>query len=77
MISIRILHFADLHIGVENYGRTDPETGLSSRLRDFLETYDDLVDYAIKTEVDLVLFCGDAYRAGILHKHISGNSLSE
>lgn len=63
MISIRILHFADLHIGVENYGRTDPETGLSSRLRDFLETYDDLVDYAIKTEVDLVLFCGDAYKS--------------
>ena len=60
---MRILHFADLHIGVENYGRIDPNTGLSSRLRDFLHTYDELVDYAIDTRVDLVLFCGDAYKS--------------
>ena len=60
---MRILHFADLHIGVENYGRIDPNTGLSSRLGDFLHTYDELVDYAIDTSVDLVLFCGDAYKS--------------
>ena len=55
---MRILHFADLHIGVENYGRIDPTTGLSSRLGDFLHTYDELVDYAIDTGIDLALFCG-------------------
>ena len=60
---MRILHFADLHIGVENYGRIDPDTGLSTRLGDFLQSYDELVDYAIDTEVDLVLFCGDAYKS--------------
>ena len=60
---MRILHFADLHIGVENYGRIDPNTGLSSRLGDFLHTYDELVDYAIDGGVDLVLFCGDAYKS--------------
>ncbi len=60
---MRILHFADLHIGVENYGRLDPNTGLSTRLGDFLHTYDELVDYAIDTSVDLVLFCGDAYKS--------------
>ena len=60
---MRILHFADLHIGVENYGRIDPNTGLSSRLGDFLRTYDELVDYAIDTGVDLALFCGDAYKS--------------
>ena len=60
---MRILHFADLHIGVENYGRIDSNTGLSSRLGDFLRTYDKLVDYAIETSVDLVLFCGDAYKS--------------
>ena len=60
---MRILHFADLHIGVENYSRVDPETGLSTRLQDFLNTYDELVDYAIETSVDLVLFCGDAYKS--------------
>ena len=60
---MRILHFADIHIGVENHGRIDPETGLSSRLGDFLHSFDELVDYALETEVDLVLFCGDAYKS--------------
>ena len=60
---MRILHLADVHIGVENYGRVDPETGLSTRLQDFLQTFDEAVDYAIENSVDLVLFCGDAYKS--------------
>jgi exonuclease SbcD len=60
---MKILHFADLHLGVENYGRINPETGLSTRLEDFLSALDKLVDYAIDSKVDLVLFCGDAYRS--------------
>ena len=60
---MRILHLADVHIGVENYGRVDPETGLSTRLQDFLQTLDEAVDYAIENGVDLVLFCGDAYKS--------------
>ena len=60
---MKILHFADVHIGVENYSRTDPNTGLSTRLQDFLETFDELVDYAIGSDVHLALFCGDAYKS--------------
>ena len=60
---MRILHFADVHIGVENYGRVDPETGLSTRLGDFLDTYDEVVSYALDNRIDLVLFCGDAYKS--------------
>ena len=60
---MKILHFADLHLGVETYGRLDPATGLSSRLLDFLSVLDQVVDYAIENRVDLVLFCGDAYRS--------------
>jgi exonuclease SbcD len=59
---MKIIHFADLHLGVENYGRIDPATGLSSRLGDFLSSLDELVDYALAEKVDLVLFCGDAYK---------------
>ena len=25
---IRLLHFADVHIGMENYGKIDPTTGI-------------------------------------------------
>ena len=60
---MRILHFADLHIGVENYGRVDPETGLSTRLIDFLAALDEVVEYALTQDVDLVLLAGDAYKS--------------
>lgn len=60
---MKIIHFADLHLGVETYGRLDPATGLSSRLLDFLAALDQLVDYAIENRADLVLFCGDAYKS--------------
>lgn len=60
---MKIIHFADLHLGVESYGRLDPTTGLSTRLLDFLSALDQLVDYALENRVDLVLFCGDAYKS--------------
>ena len=59
---MRILHFSDLHIGMESYGRVDPSTGLSSRLGDFLTALDQVVGYATENDVDLVLFSGDAYK---------------
>jgi exonuclease SbcD len=60
---MKIIHFADLHLGVETYGRINPETGVSTRLDDFLGALDQLVDYALENSVDLVLFCGDAYKS--------------
>ena len=60
---MKLIHFADLHLGVERYSRPDPETGLPSRLLDFLDAFDRLVDYAIAENVDLVLFAGDAYQS--------------
>ena len=60
---MKIVHFSDVHIGVENYGRIDPATGLSARLGDFLATFDEVVDYAIAERADLALFTGDAYKS--------------
>ena len=59
---MRVLHCSDLHIGVENYGRIDPETGLSTRLGDFLASLDEVVEYALTENVDLVLLAGDVYK---------------
>jgi exonuclease SbcD len=60
---MKLVHFADLHIGIENFSRPDPETGLPSRLRDFLDAFDELVDFAIDEAVDAVIFAGDAYKS--------------
>jgi len=59
---IRMLHFADLHVGMENYGRLDPVTGTSSRVSDFLERLDEVVTYALEHEADLAVFAGDAFK---------------
>lgn len=60
--SIRLLHFSDLHVGMENYGRLDPITGTSSRVRDFLDRLDEVIEYALDHEADLVVFAGDAFK---------------
>ena len=59
---IKILHFADAHIDMANYGRHDPETGLPQRVMDFLKSLDEIVQTAIEEKVDLVIFAGDAYK---------------
>lgn len=62
MTPIHLLHFADIHIGTENYGHIDPETGVNGRVLDFLRRFTEVVDYAIEHEADLVLFAGDAFK---------------
>jgi exonuclease SbcD len=62
MAMIRIVHFSDLHLGVENYGRVDSETGLSTRVRDFLDRLDEVVTFALDEKVDVAVFSGDAFR---------------
>ncbi len=59
---IRLLHFADLHVGMENYGRLDPATGTSTRTRDFLDRLDEVVEYALAHKADLAVFAGDAFK---------------
>jgi len=57
-----ILHFADAHIDIANYGRHDPQSGLPMRVMDYLKSLDEIIDTAIAEKVDLVLFAGDAYK---------------
>ncbi|MFH1567723.1 MAG: exonuclease SbcCD subunit D [Gemmatimonadota bacterium] len=59
---LRMLHFADLHLGVDNHGHVDQATGLHSRLADFAATLAFVFDAAVEERVDLVLFAGDVYR---------------
>lgn len=59
---VTILHFADAHVDMANYGRHDPETGLPLRVMDFLKSLDEIVATAITEKVDLVIFAGDAYK---------------
>jgi exonuclease SbcD len=59
---IKLLHLADLHIGMENYGRLDPASGLHTRLVDYLARLDEAIDYSLAEGVDAVLIAGDIYK---------------
>ncbi len=59
---MKLLHFADAHIDMANYGRLDPQTRLPLRVLDFLRSLDEIVQAAIDEKVDAVLFAGDAYK---------------
>lgn len=60
--SVTFFHTADIHFGVENYGKIDPKTGIHSRLWDFHKSLSVMVDQAIERKIDFYLFCGDAYK---------------
>lgn len=60
--TIRLIHFADLHLGVETHGTMDPDTGLNSRVADFLNTLDNIIDEAVVAHCDIAIFAGDAFK---------------
>lgn len=57
-MTIRLLHTADLHLGapLKNFGEIARE-----RQRDFLKTFDRIVNLAIKREVDCLVVAGDLF----------------
>ena len=62
---MKILFLADLHLGSsDRLSRLNPETGLSTRLEDFLATFDQIIDYAVEptNEISLLVIAGDIYK---------------
>ena len=59
---MKLLHFADLHLGIDNYGTQDAATGVSSRSLDFLRALDAIIARAIDEPADAVLFAGDMFK---------------
>jgi len=59
---IKVLHLSDIHIGGGfSHGKINPQTGLNTRLEDFIKTLSLCIDQAIAQPVDLVIFGGDAF----------------
>src|SRR5438876_1005076 len=59
---MKIVHTADLHIGLESHGPINPHSGLPRRLEDFLGSLDTIVDTAIEERADVVVMAGDIYK---------------
>jgi exonuclease SbcD len=64
--ALRIVCVADLHFGhSEHLGKINPETGLHTRLEDFLRSFDQVIKYVLEpsNKVGLFLICGDLYKS--------------
>lgn len=59
---MKFIHTADIHFGMENYGRIEPQSGIHTRLLDFERALNFIIDRAISENVDFFLFSGDAYK---------------
>ncbi len=57
-----IVHTADLHLGVGNYERLNPSTGMSMRIDDFFLAFDQVIHYATQNNADMFLLCGDTFK---------------
>lgn len=58
---LRLVHFADLHLGVTRGGRRSPSSGLNQRIDDVCARLDEVCDVVEQEEVHAVLFAGDAF----------------
>jgi len=67
---LKIICFADTHVGAKNYGKLDKNTGLNEREIQTLDLLNQTIDYAINNKADCVVFSGDMY-----HKNLPSPTL--
>jgi DNA repair protein SbcD/Mre11 len=61
MSKIKVFHTADLHLGIESYGKLDPSSQINTRILDFFSSLDWLVENAISNKIDCFIISGDIY----------------
>ncbi len=61
MLPLKLLHAADIHVGEMAFSRIDEETGLNARGIDFLNSFKNVADIAIKQKVNVLLVAGDFF----------------
>ena len=58
---MKILQTADNHLGETAYSRIDTSTGLNARGIDFLDSFKNILDIALKEHVNVLLVAGDFF----------------
>ena len=59
---MKIITFADAHIGISTYSTIDPKTNLSTRVLDSLNGIDQIINYAEENNIKYILFAGDMFK---------------
>ncbi len=58
---MRIIHFADTHLGFADFTKIDPELGINLREADVYRAFPQVVEYIRKNPPDIVLQSGDLF----------------
>ena len=59
---MKIITFADAHIGISTYSTIDPKTNLNIRVLDSLNGIDQIINYAEENNIKYILFAGDMFK---------------
>lgn len=59
---MKVICFADLHIGQKAYCKIEPESGLHQREIRAIKILNKIVNDAIKNQIDVVIFAGDMFK---------------
>ena len=59
---MKIITFADAHIGISTYSTIDPKTNLNTRVLDSLNGIDQIINYAEENNIKHILFAGDMFK---------------
>lgn len=59
---MKIITFADAHIGISTYSTIDPKTNLNTRVLDSLNGIDQIINYAEANNIKYILFAGDMFK---------------
>lgn len=70
---MKIVTFADTHCGVKNYGKIDKTSGLNEREIQTIKLLNDVIDYSINNNADVLIFAGDMYKNNIPSPTIINN----
>lgn len=57
---MKIVTFADFHLGHTTYSKINPKTGLYYRVENELRVLDNIVDYTLTNNIGIVVLAGDA-----------------
>lgn len=59
---MKIGHISDLHLGIDNYGKLNSETGINKRFIDFFNTFEFSLQTCVEKSVDIILLGGDIFK---------------
>lgn len=69
---MKILHCADIHLGYDRHAKFNTQLNMPGRVADYKKAFDEMVQKGLAADIDLFLFCGDAF----MHAHPSPTLVS-